>query len=103
MENKGRGLEMLFDKVDEMAAFYKVIGDKTRVKILYTLVDEEHNVSEIASMLDMTHSAISHQLSKLKEYRLVKSRKEGKESYYSLDDEHVLEIFQLTYQHLDHH
>lgn len=94
---------MEFDKVDEMATFFKVIGDKTRVKILYTLVNEERNVSEIASMLDMTHSAISHQLSKLKEYRFVKSRKEGKESYYSLDDEHVVEIFQLTYQHLGHH
>lgn len=94
---------MLFEKVDEMAAFYKVIGDKTRVKILYTLVEKERNVSEIATMLEMTHSAISHQLSKLKEYRLVKSRKEGKESYYSLDDEHVLEIFQLTYQHMKHH
>ena len=51
----------------------------------------------------MTHSAISHQLSKLRKYRLIKSRREGKEMYYSLDDEHVLEIFKLTLQHLQHH
>ena len=72
---------MTFEKVDEMAAFYKVIGDKTRVKILYVLVDGELCVSEIAEKLEMTHSAISHQLSKLKEYRLLKSRREGKEMY----------------------
>lgn len=94
---------MSFEKADEMADFYKVIGDKTRVKILYTLVSKECCVSEIATSLNMTHSAISHQLAKLKEYRLVKSRKDGKESYYSLDDEHVLEIFNLTLEHLRHH
>lgn len=94
---------MMFNKADEMAAFYKVIGDKTRVKILYVLVDGELCVQEIAEKLDMTHSAISHQLSKLRKYRLIKSRREGKEIYYSLDDEHVLEIFKLTLQHLQHH
>lgn len=94
---------MTFEKVDEMAAFYKVIGDKTRVKILYVLVDGELCVSEIAEKLEMTHSAISHQLSKLKEYRLLKSRREGKEMYYSLDDDHVLDIFNITLQHLKHH
>lgn len=93
----------MFNKADEMAAFYKVIGDKTRVKILYVLVDGELCVQEIAEKLDMTHSAISHQLSKLRKYRLIKSRREGKEIYYSLDDEHVLEIFKLTLQHLQHH
>lgn len=93
---------MTFNKADEMAAFYKVIGDKTRVKILYTLVDGELCVQEIASRLEMTHSAISHQLAKLKKYRLLKSRREGKEIYYSLDDDHVLEIFQLTLTHLEH-
>ena len=94
---------MMFNKADEMAAFYKVIGDKTRVKILYVLVDGELCVQEIAEKLDMTHSAITHQLSKLRKYRLIKSRREGKEMYYSLDDEHVLEIFKLTLQHLQHH
>lgn len=93
---------MIFEKANEMADFFKIIGDKTRVKILYTLTSSEKNVSEIASALDMTASAISHQLSKLKEFRLVKSRRDGKEIYYSLDDEHVLEIFNLTLQHLEH-
>lgn len=94
---------MSFEKADEMANFYKVIGDKTRVKILYTLVNQECCVQEIALALNMTHSAISHQLSKLKEFRLVKARREGKEIYYSLDDEHVLDIFNLTLEHLKHH
>ena len=69
---------MKFEKVDEMAMFYKVIGDPTRVKILYTLLDKEHNVSEIADTLEMTPSAISHQLAKLKQFRLVKSKRFGK-------------------------
>lgn len=93
---------MSFDKADEMAAFYKVVGDRTRVKILYTLVDGERCVQEIADALEMTHSAISHQLAKLKDYRLVKARREGKEIYYSLDDDHVLKIFNLTLEHLEH-
>ena len=93
---------MTFNKADEMAAFYKVIGDKTRVKILYTLVDGELCVQDIADRLEMTHSAISHQLSKLKKYHLIKSRRLGKEMYYSLDDDHVLDIFKLTLTHLEH-
>lgn len=93
----------MFNKADEMASFFKVIGDKTRVKILYTLIDGELCVQEIASELEMTHSAISHQLSKLKKYRLIKSRREGKEIYYSLDDKHVLDIFNITLEHLKHH
>lgn len=93
---------MKFEKVDEMAMFYKVIGDATRVKILYTLLDKEHNVSEIADALDMTPSAISHQLAKLKQFRLVKSKRLGKEIYYSLDDDHVLQIFNLTLEHMEH-
>lgn len=93
----------MFTKADEMAAFYKVIGDKTRVKILYTLIDGELCVQEIADKLEMTHSAISHQLAKLKKYRLIKSRREGKEMYYSLDDHHVLDIFNITLEHLEHH
>lgn len=93
---------MSFDHADEMASFYKVIGDKTRVRILYTLVNKECCVQEIADALNMTHSAISHQLAKLKDYRLVKSRRDGKEIYYSLDDDHVLKIFNLTLEHLRH-
>lgn len=93
---------MKFEKVDEMAMFYKVIGDPTRVKILYTLLEKEHNVSEIADALEMTPSAISHQLARLKQFRLVKSKRVGKEIYYSLDDEHVLQIFNLTLEHLEH-
>ena len=93
---------MKFEKVDEMAMFYKVIGDPARVKILYTLLEKEHNVSEIADALEMTPSAISHQLSRLKQFRLVKSKRVGKEIYYSLDDDHVLQIFNLTLEHLEH-
>lgn len=93
---------MEFEKAKEMAEFFKVIADETRVRILYLLEDNEYNVQEIASSLGMTHSAISHQLSKLRQYRLVKARRDGKEVYYSLDDDHVHSIFNMTLEHLLH-
>ena len=94
---------MQFEKAEEMAAFYKVIGDTTRVKILYALFEKELCVQDIASAVGMSHSATSHQLGRLRDYRLVKARREGKEIYYSLDDDHVVEIFHLTLEHLRHH
>lgn len=94
---------MAFEKVDDMASFFKVIGDPTRVKILYTLRYKEHCVSEIANLLNISPSAVSHQLAKLKHFRLIKGRREGKEIFYSLDDEHILQIFDLTLTHLSHH
>lgn len=83
----------------ELAELYKVFGDSTRIKILYTLFGEEKGVGEIANQLGMTMSAISHQLRILKQARLVKFRREGKVVYYALADDHVRTIFA---QGLDH-
>ena len=85
--------------LDDLAELYKIFGDSTRIKILYTLFTEERGVGDIARLLGMTMSAISHQLRILKQARLVKSRREGKMVYYALADDHVRTIFA---QGLDH-
>lgn len=77
--------ELLYD----LAELYKVFGDSTRIKILYVLFEEELCVCDIAQLLGMTQSAISHQLRVLKNAKLVKNRRDGKTVFYSLDDEHV--------------
>lgn len=85
----------------EMADLFKVFGDTTRVKILWALNESEMCVCDIAYLLKMTQSAISHQLRILKHSRLVKKRKEGKVVFYSLDDEHVKKIFDLAFIHVN--
>lgn len=82
-----------------IADAFKVFGDKTRISILFSLQDEELCVDEIATRLDMEQSAISHQLRILKNARLVKVRKEGRFSYYSLEDEHVSTILKMGLEH----
>lgn len=89
------------DDIYEMSELFKVFGDSTRVRILAGLLQEELCVCDIASLLKMTKSAISHQLRILRTARLVKSRKEGKEVFYSLADDHVKEIFELTLEHIN--
>ncbi len=88
--------------LEDLANFYKVFGDQTRVRILHVLSLEEICVCDIAALLDMSQSAISHQLRLLKKNRLVKSRREGKMVYYSLDDEHIEEILAMGVEHLSH-
>lgn len=88
--------EMLYD----LAELFKVFGDTTRIKILYALFSKEMCVCDIADLLGMTHSAISHQLRVLKQARLVKFRKEGKVVYYSLDDSHISHIFDCGLSHI---
>ncbi len=90
------------ERLYDVADLFKVLGDSTRVKILYALLQEEMCVCDIAALLGMNQSAISHQLRVLKQARLVKFKKEGKVVYYSLDDEHVKNIFQLGFEHLAH-
>ena len=85
--------------LDDLAELYKIFGDSTRIKILSTLFTEERGVGDIARLLGMTMSAISHQLRILKQARLVKPRREGKMVYYALADDHVRTIFA---QGLDH-
>jgi DNA-binding transcriptional ArsR family regulator len=88
--------ETLYD----LAELFKVFGDTTRIKILYALFASEMCVCDIADLLGMTHSAISHQLRVLKNARLVKFRKEGKVVYYSLDDNHISQIFDCGLAHI---
>jgi ArsR family transcriptional regulator len=83
-----------------LSELFKILGDPTRVKILYALLNAEMCVCDIAALLSMTQSAISHQLRILKQSRLVKYRKEGKVVYYSLDDEHVKQIFDQGLIHI---
>lgn len=83
-----------------LADFFKVFGDPTRIKILSSLAEQEMCVCDIAYLLNMTQSAISHQLRVLKQARLVKNRKEGKVVYYSLDDEHVNQIINQGLVHI---
>lgn len=85
----------------DLAELFKVFGDSTRTKILSCLEFSELNVNEICKCLDMNKSAISHQLRILRQAKLVKSRKDGKEVYYSLDDEHVLKIYECALEHIN--
>lgn len=85
----------------ELAELFKVFGDSTRVKILYALFASEMCVCDIASLLGMTQSAISHQLRILKQSRLVRNRKDGKIVYYSLNDDHIKHIFDQGLSHVN--
>lgn len=84
------------------ADFFKIIGDKTRMKILLALFESELCVCDIAVLLDMNQSAISHQLRVLKQAELVKYRKDGRVVYYSLDDDHVKNILDQGLVHISH-
>jgi len=84
----------------EMADFYKIMGDSTRISILHALSFSEMCVCDISALLQMSPSAISHQLKTLRQARLVTSRREGKVVYYSLNDEHVQKMIELGRIHL---
>lgn len=86
----------------DLADFFKVFGDSSRIKILFALEVGEMCVGDIAESLGMTQSAVSHQLRVLRQSDLVKFRKDGKVTYYSLDDNHVLTVLQQGYSHISH-
>jgi len=85
-----------------LAELFKVLGDPTRVRIIHILSLQEMCVCNIAAALDMSQSAISHQLRLLRNFRLVKYRKEGKSVYYSLDDDHIRGLYAQGLEHLQH-
>ena len=89
--------EMVFDLAD----FYKIFGDTTRVKILYALDKSELCVCDISALLGMSVSAVSHQLRALRESDLVRTKRDGKVIYYSLADEHVRSILECGIEHLE--
>ncbi len=98
--DKIRGTMPPEEELCNLAEFFKVFGDTTRIRILYALFQSEMCVCDIAHLLGMTQSAISHQLRVLKNAKLVRYRKEGRVVYYSLDDEHIKAIFDQGYQHI---
>ncbi len=85
----------------DVAELFKNFSDSTRIRILYLLIDEEKSVSEIAELLNMNQSAISHQLRFLKSSKLVNNRREGKTIYYSLADDHVYNIISQGIEHVE--
>ena len=88
------------DALYDLAELFKVFGDSTRVRILFALLESELCVCDLSEALDMTQSAISHQLQILRTNKLVKSRREGKQIYYSLADEHVVTIIAQGLNHI---
>ena len=94
--------ELLMEFIQEMAEFFKIFGDGTRIRVLQTLMEGEKNVGDLAEVLEMSQSAVSHQLRVLRQNDLVKYRKEGKVVFYSLDDEHVENVLQQGMAHLRH-
>lgn len=85
----------------DLAELFKVFGDSTRIRILYVLFEAEVCVCDLAQALNMTQSAISHQLKILKQNKLVKSRREGKSIFYSLADDHVRTIISMGREHIE--
>lgn len=89
--------EILYD----LAELFKIFGDSTRIKILYVLSENELCVNDIAQVLNMTQSSVSHQLRILKDSKLVRFRREGKSIFYALDDEHVRNIINMGMEHVE--
>ena len=89
------------DEIYDLAEFFKVFADSTRMKIIYALMENELCVCDLANIVNTTQSAISHQLKILRQSKLVKFRKEGKVVYYSLDDEHISQIVKKGREHIE--
>ena len=89
------------DKVIDLSELFKIFGDSTRVKIINVLLDNELCVGDIADKINVSQSAVSHQLRILKDSKLVKFRKEGNMTYYYLADDHVEKIFKMWCEHVN--
>ena len=85
-----------------LSELFKILGDLTRIKIIWALDNNEMCVCDIANVLNMTKSSISHQLAILKNAGIVRYRKSGKEVYYTLDDEHINKLYEIGLEHIEH-
>ena len=85
-----------------LADLFSALSDPTRLRIISVLLDGEMNVGEIANQLAMTESAVSHQLRGLRQMKLVRSRKNGRQVYYTLDDDHVAKLYRMGLDHVAH-
>ena len=89
------------EEILDLAEFFKVFGDPTRIRILFLLQEGEFCVHDISAMLEMQQTAVSHQLKHLRQTRLVKYRKSGKQVFYSLNDNHIDAIMKIGLEHLN--
>ena len=87
---------------NHLADLFKLIGDTTRCRILFALDQNEMCVCDLANVLNMTKSSISHQLAVLRRSGVVRCRKNGKEVYYTLDDDHIVKLFEIGLEHINH-
>ena len=97
LKNKPEEVEL-----ENLSALFKILGDSTRTKILWILDHHEMCVCDIANVLNMTKSSISHQLAILRESGIVRFRRSGKEVYYTLDDEHISHLYEIGLEHIHH-
>lgn len=89
-----------YSEISDLSDFFKVMGDSTRLQLLIALQVGEFCVSDLSYLLNMTRSAISHQLKALRMSKLVRTRKDGKTVYYTLDDDHVREVLEKSLEHI---
>ena len=89
-------------ELENLTTLFKILGDSTRPKILWILDHHEMCVCDIANVLNMTKSSISHQLAILREAGIVRFRRNGKEVYYTLDDEHISRLYEIGLEHINH-
>lgn len=100
--NKVKNLMLTEEYFYKLAELFKIMGDSTRMKLLFALDKSDMCVNDIANLLNMSKSSISHQLAVLRNVGIVKYRREGKEVIYSLDDEHIKELFEVSIEHVEH-
>ncbi len=89
-------------ELENLTTLFKILGDSTRTKILWILDHHEMCVCDIANVLNMTKSSISHQLAILRETGIIRFRRSGKEVYYTLDDEHISRLYEIGLEHINH-
>lgn len=85
-----------------LADLFSALSDPTRLRIISVLLEKEMNVGDLAAQLEMSESAVSHQLRGLRQLRLVRGRKEGRQVFYALDDDHVTKLYRLGLEHVEH-
>ena len=89
-------------EIEKVSSFFKILGDNTRIRILYALKEREMCAGDIAVLLNMTKSAVSHQLALMRNMHQVRTRREGKNVFYSLDDQHIVDIVEEALIHMTH-
>jgi ArsR family transcriptional regulator, lead/cadmium/zinc/bismuth-responsive transcriptional repressor len=99
---KIRQVQLQDDQINELASIFQALSDPTRVRIIHALIKAEMCVCDLAAVLEMTQSAVSHQLRYLRNLRIIKRRKVGRMVYYSIDDEHILTLFETGLEHVSH-